>query len=165
MSQEQDNMEFEHNEDTTDETPDLKKWSFINIFVPVLTLITIVICIVMLVLVANLGKKVDGLEERLQVLQDNNNSNDMTAYESFSDVSDIYSSVVDESEAADIVEAQVLENKYVWDDSVDKSSGIKRVYLTFDDGPSSNTDRILDILDQYGVKATFFVVEIGRAHV
>lgn len=158
MSQEQDNMEFEHNEDTTDETPDLKKWSFINIFVPVLTLITIVICIVMLVLVANLGKKVDGLEERLQVLQDNNNSNDMTAYESFSDVSDIYSSVVDESEAADIVEAQVLENKYVWDDSVDKSSGIKRVYLTFDDGPSSNTDRILDILDQYGVKATFFVV-------
>jgi peptidoglycan/xylan/chitin deacetylase (PgdA/CDA1 family) len=32
------------------------------------------------------------------------------------------------------------------------------VYLTFDDGPSSNTERILDILDQYGIKATFFVV-------
>ena len=30
--------------------------------------------------------------------------------------------------------------------------------LTFDDGPSANTDRILEILDQYGVKATFFVV-------
>ena len=30
--------------------------------------------------------------------------------------------------------------------------------LTFDDGPSPNTDRILDILDQYGIKATFFVV-------
>ena len=30
--------------------------------------------------------------------------------------------------------------------------------LTFDDGPSANTDRILDILDRYGVKATFFVV-------
>ena len=30
--------------------------------------------------------------------------------------------------------------------------------LTFDDGPSANTDRVLDILDQYGVKATFFVV-------
>ncbi len=36
--------------------------------------------------------------------------------------------------------------------------GIRRVYLTFDDGPSSNTQRILDILDSYGVKATFFVV-------
>lgn len=34
----------------------------------------------------------------------------------------------------------------------------KTVYLTFDDGPSSNTDRILDILKEYDVKATFFVV-------
>jgi len=33
-----------------------------------------------------------------------------------------------------------------------------KVYLTFDDGPSSNTMAILDILDQYGVKATFFVL-------
>ena len=33
-----------------------------------------------------------------------------------------------------------------------------KVYLTFDDGPSNNTDEILDILDDYGVKATFFVV-------
>ena len=34
----------------------------------------------------------------------------------------------------------------------------KQVYLTFDDGPSSNTDAILDILKQYDIKATFFVV-------
>ena len=33
----------------------------------------------------------------------------------------------------------------------------RKVYLTFDDGPSENTERILDILDLYGVKATFFV--------
>lgn len=38
-----------------------------------------------------------------------------------------------------------------------RSSG-KKVYLTFDDGPSSNTDQILDILKDYDVKATFFVV-------
>lgn len=37
-------------------------------------------------------------------------------------------------------------------------SGGKTVYLTFDDGPSPNTPRILDILDRYGVKATFFVI-------
>ena len=30
--------------------------------------------------------------------------------------------------------------------------------LTFDDGPSANTDRVLEILDRYGIKATFFVV-------
>ncbi len=33
----------------------------------------------------------------------------------------------------------------------------KVVYLTFDDGPSSKTKKLLDILDKYGVKATFFV--------
>ena len=33
-----------------------------------------------------------------------------------------------------------------------------KVYLTFDDGPSSYTKEILDILDRYQVKATFFVV-------
>lgn len=36
--------------------------------------------------------------------------------------------------------------------------GIHNVYLTFDDGPSGNTGRILDILAEYDVKATFFVV-------
>ena len=35
--------------------------------------------------------------------------------------------------------------------------GTRYVYLTFDDGPSTYTDEILDILDQYHVKATFFV--------
>lgn len=34
----------------------------------------------------------------------------------------------------------------------------KQIYLTFDDGPSSNTEKILDILKVYDVKATFFVV-------
>ncbi len=36
-------------------------------------------------------------------------------------------------------------------------SGVNYVYLTFDDGPSKNTERILSVLDQYGIKATFFV--------
>lgn len=38
--------------------------------------------------------------------------------------------------------------------------GVKKgkvAYLTFDDGPSSNTPEILEILRQYNVKATFFV--------
>ncbi|WP_197029540.1 polysaccharide deacetylase family protein [Butyrivibrio sp. AE3004] len=39
----------------------------------------------------------------------------------------------------------------------DEWDGTRRVYITFDDGPSTSTNAILDILDQYGVKATFFV--------
>lgn len=34
----------------------------------------------------------------------------------------------------------------------------KKVYLTFDDGPSKNTEKVLDILKEYDVKATFFVI-------
>lgn len=68
--------------------------------------------------------------------------------------------------AAENISADVdtLENQLVWENMEQNTekrgnqSGIRKVYLTFDDGPSSNTDRILDILDEYGVKATFFVV-------
>lgn len=44
------------------------------------------------------------------------------------------------------------------------SPGDKVVYLTFDDGPSAHTARLLDILDKYGVKATFFVTNQFPAH-
>lgn len=57
-----------------------------------------------------------------------------------------------------------LENQLSWDiaktsaEAWDSNEGMHKVYLTFDDGPSRNTDKILDILNEYGVKATFFVV-------
>lgn len=40
----------------------------------------------------------------------------------------------------------------------EEETDVRKVYLTFDDGPSGNTNRILDILADYDVKATFFVV-------
>lgn len=46
----------------------------------------------------------------------------------------------------------------VEEEGVLENGSVRKVYLTFDDGPSSNTERILDILAQYDVKATFFVV-------
>lgn len=38
----------------------------------------------------------------------------------------------------------------------------KTCYLTFDDGPSDNTLKVLDILEKYKVKATFFVMGTGK---
>lgn len=38
----------------------------------------------------------------------------------------------------------------------------RKVYITFDDGPSIYTEEILDILAQYHVKATFFVTGKGK---
>ncbi|MBE6811523.1 MAG: hypothetical protein E7523_01440 [Ruminococcaceae bacterium] len=40
----------------------------------------------------------------------------------------------------------------------DLPEGSKILYLTFDDGPSKYTETILDILDEYNAKATFFVI-------
>ena len=40
----------------------------------------------------------------------------------------------------------------------------KKVYLTFDDGPSDHTAQILDILKKHKVKATFFVVGKETEH-
>ncbi len=49
--------------------------------------------------------------------------------------------------------------------SAEPVTGNKICYLTFDDGPSDNTPKILDVLDRYNVKATFFVVgNAGRAY-
>ena len=45
--------------------------------------------------------------------------------------------------------------------NVKKNTGIysgKKIYLTFDDGPSKYTNEILDILGEYNAKATFFVI-------
>lgn len=42
------------------------------------------------------------------------------------------------------------------------SNGKSIAYLTFDDGPSSITHSVLDILKKYNVKATFFVINSGN---
>ena len=64
---------------------------------------------------------------------------------------------------------------YVYEKQVETNvvnPGNKVVYLTFDDGPGPYTQKLLDVLDKYGVKATFFVTGqrlgyknmIGEAH-
>ena len=39
-----------------------------------------------------------------------------------------------------------------------QGNGEKVIYLTFDDGPNKYNDAVLEILDNYGIKATFFTV-------
>ncbi len=56
-----------------------------------------------------------------------------------------------ESLTPEEIEALSLSDEELYD-------GYRKVYLTFDDGPSSNTEAILDILKEYNVKATFFVI-------
>lgn len=71
--------------------------------------------------------------------------------------------------------ATVKREIYVYEKQVESNTvnpGNKVVYLTFDDGPGPYTEKLLNILDKYGVKATFFVTGqrlgykhmIGEAH-
>ena len=47
---------------------------------------------------------------------------------------------------------------------LDKEKNIGTIYLTFDDGPSNNTSKILDILKQEDIKATFFLVNFNSSY-
>lgn len=66
--------------------------------------------------------------------------------------------VIDDVE--EMVDDSFLDNVYLVDnlDNIAEEGDIPKVYLTFDDGPGENSNNILDILDDYNVKATFFVV-------
>ncbi len=62
----------------------------------------------------------------------------------------------EEAAAARRSELELDPNKQTeWNTS--HNNGTNTVYLTFDDGPSENTAKVLDILDAFGAKATFFV--------
>lgn len=147
---------------------DKKPRDFLSVLVSVLSIVTICVCTVTLIMMINLKNDMLAVRQDLKDIQlqsesgiyaavSNDNPISGTADDDLSDVENVHGEMVDASEAADIVEVAELEN-VIWNEDTDSSAGIRRVYLTFDDGPSSNTDTILDILDQYGVKSTFFVV-------
>lgn len=59
------------------------------------------------------------------------------------------SSDKDKTDSSSVIDGSMIGTETV--------TGEKVVYLTFDDGPSDLTPKVLDILDKYNVKATFFV--------
>lgn len=70
--------------------------------------------------------------------------------------------VSDSCENTTVVTRNVEVAAQEWTDTVYPDG--KVVYLTFDDGPSAYTSELLDVLDAYGAKATFFVVGSGSGN-
>lgn len=74
----------------------------------------------------------------------------------------------DSSDSSNDEAGETFEEEFEeWYDEIEiiDEESTRKVYLTFDDGPSTNTERILEILDEYGVKATFFVTgEYAETH-
>lgn len=65
----------------------------------------------------------------------------------------------EEKVTEDKVEKPAEDNKS--NNATENKKNEKTVYLTFDDGPTASSLEILDILDKYKVKATFFMLEPG----
>ena len=134
----------------------MKKMIIISAFV--LIMIPIILCIVLFIRISSLESKIDNLMSYTQ---------SATVGEQKAGTSEIATNGGDEVVSGEEVTTTSLENEAVANQAivteaaavpVPKVSG-KKVYLTFDDGPSDNTNTILDILKQYKVKATFFVIQ------
>ncbi|MGN0156218.1 MAG: polysaccharide deacetylase family protein [Lachnospiraceae bacterium] len=101
-----------------------------------------------------LSLRVHRLEQKLQTLS--------VSYE------ELLSSAVDSQKTITITEIpaeQVAQDTADAQQETIPSDIQRKVYLTFDDGPSANTEKILEILDEYDVKATFFVTgEEAKSH-
>ena len=118
-------------------------------------LISIILCVVLLCRVISLQNQIDRLVSSGivsgQVQQDENQSKGEMSTGTELQTDTEYQ---DQNADSSIVQSLVAE-----DESNKAQPGDQlKVYLTFDDGPSSNTAAILDTLAQYNVKATFFVV-------
>lgn len=105
-------------------------------------LIPTILCIILFMKVSSVEKKLDKITQTLQV-----NETDTQDYQH--DQEEMLATAT--MNAYEINSAEKTEEAAAVTEQ-------KTAFLTFDDGPSDNTDDILDILKQYNVKATFFVV-------
>lgn len=65
--------------------------------------------------------------------------------------------IENEAEQADAKAEKTGEETKETETKQEEKANMRKVYLTFDDGPSAYTEEILNILEKYDVKATFFV--------
>ncbi|MCM1064817.1 MAG: polysaccharide deacetylase family protein [Eubacterium sp.] len=140
----------------------LKK--YIILILTLAIVIPVILCIVLLVRVSSLNQTLDVLSSQLDDLT-------WTVREQQQELEGLTAEVHVRRKAGPVVTGRSgsWQGHAGLDGTASSASGdpeprsdpeqpLRRVYLTFDDGPSIYTDDILEILDRYGVKATFFVV-------
>lgn len=109
----------------------------------ILLLIPLIISVFLLI-------KVNRLEERMGLLEE-------ILLQSGSPQKDNGDEVREASENGEVTGGKDFAEREQQQSDEELWAGMRRVYLTFDDGPSPNTQNILDILAEYEVQATFFV--------
>lgn len=150
----------------------LKKGIIISLIASIL--IPIILCIFLLVRLFSLENRLKELEELLisGQLQLNSGMGNPSENESQGSIPEPVFNNLSGEDVADFGEGFDAENNTDTEDGADieddpdaedgqeeiAEEQVRKVYLTFDDGPSSGTGEILDILAEYDIKATFFVV-------
>ena len=117
--------------------------------------ILILLSIILLVKMVGLRYNINQLNNRITEVEEYIQKESGDADDSEDD-----SEVTDSSETEDAVITGEFTGEVALADKYEGKYGVtehQEIYLTFDDGPSDNTEKILDVLDEYGVKATFFV--------
>lgn len=132
-----------------------------------LILLPTVLCVALLIRMNRMDRVLIELTDALEMLTEESASQQETLRELMESMRTTGEGSQAESEASleftgyelTVPEASILpETVGISGSSEPEVTTVHKVYLTFDDGPSANTEKILDILDDYGVKATFFVV-------
>ena len=114
-------------------------------------LLPIVLCIILFI-------RMQGLQEQMEALQE------LVLEKNYMQTAALSSEeALQVQQPRTSIRTETVESMYTASEQQRNGAGVlqetgRKVYLTFDDGPSCYTDEILDILKQYGVKATFFVV-------
>ncbi|MCR5302104.1 MAG: polysaccharide deacetylase [Lachnospiraceae bacterium] len=122
----------------------------------VIFLAVMLLCIGLFIMICRQNERIEALEEEIDHLTMNQDSLIEKVSSIDSSVDELGSAVGAISNELSLIDISEYEGKgsranvnTVWP---------TKVYLTFDDGPSPNTGKILDILNKYGVKGNFFVV-------
>lgn len=118
--------------------------------------------LVSMILFVTLLVKVFSLEKQIDTLAQNSVQSSQVSQQSYGNNAGLSSQEYDTDESLTDTEmvatTEALANTVEDQNNLAKEVDELKVYLTFDDGPSENTSEILDILAEYKVKATFFVI-------
>ena len=118
--------------------------------------VTVILCIALFVMICRQNDRISALEEEIDHITTNQDSLIEKVSSVDSSIEELSSAVGAVSNELSLIDISAYEGKAA--KAPANASWPKKVYLTFDDGPSVNTEKILDILDSYGVKGNFFVV-------
>jgi len=121
-----------------------------------LIIIPIILCVLLFVKVSKLENKIDDLMSYTQSASIGEQKAGISSLPTNGEDKVTSIKITDDSLNNEILDTQELSTDA---STLNTKENEKKVYLTFDDGPSDNTDFILDILAKYKVKATFFVIE------